>query len=93
MIDLVAADIAFDKHELRVAADTAWTLHFTNNDSGVAHNVVILDANNEEVFRTDTITGPDASGDYAVPALPAGEYTFFCEIHPVPEMTGTLTVE
>lgn len=93
VIDLVAADIAFDKHELRVAADTAWTLHFTNNDSGVAHNVVILDANNEEVFRTDTITGPDASGDYAVPALPAGEYTFFCEIHPVPEMTGTLTVE
>ena len=93
VIELTAADIAFDKHELRVGADTAWTLHFTNDDSGVAHNVVILDANNEEVFRTDTITGPDASGDYAVPALPAGEYTFYCEIHPVPEMTGTLIVE
>ena len=26
VIDLVAADIAFDKHELRVAADTPWTL-------------------------------------------------------------------
>ncbi len=92
MVDLVAADIAFDKHELRVAADTPWTLHYTNQDS-FAHDVVIVDANNEEVFRVQPFSGPDATDDFAVPALPAGEYTFYCEIHPVPEMTGTLIVE
>jgi plastocyanin len=28
-----------------------------------------------------------------VPPLPAGEYTFYCQFHPVPDMTGTLTVQ
>ena len=92
VLELTAADIAFDKHELRVAADTAWTLRFTNEEA-IIHNVVIVDANNEEVFRSGDLTGPDAAGDFAVPPLPAGEYTFYCEYHPVPEMTGTLTVE
>ena len=92
VMELTAADIAFDKHELRVAADTAWTLRFTNEED-IIHNVVIVDANNEEVFRSGDLTGPDAAGDFAVPPLPAGEYTFYCEYHPVPEMTGTLTVE
>jgi cytochrome c oxidase subunit 2 len=91
-IELTAANIAFDKKDLSVAADTAWTLRLANQDP-VAHNVVIVDANNQEVFRSGDVTGPDASGDFAVPALPAGEYTFYCEYHPVPDMTGTLTVQ
>jgi cytochrome c oxidase subunit 2 len=91
-IELAAANIAFDKKELSVAADTAWTLSLSNADS-VPHNVVIVDANNTEVFRSGDVTGPDASGDFAVPPLPAGEYTFYCEYHPVPDMTGTLTVQ
>ena len=41
----------------------------------------------------EPFTGPDATDDFAVPPLPAGEYTFYCEFHPVPEMTGTLIVE
>jgi cytochrome c oxidase subunit II len=92
VVDLVAADVAFDKHELRVAADTPWTLHYTNQDS-FAHDFVIVDADNQEVFRVQPFSGPDATDDFAVPPLPAGEYTFYCEIHPVPEMTGTLIVE
>ena len=90
-IELAAANIAFDKKELSVAADTAWTLRLTNQDT-VVHNVVILDADSNEVFRSGDVTGPDGSGDFAVPPLPAGEYTFYCEYHPVPDMTGTLTV-
>jgi cytochrome c oxidase subunit 2 len=91
VIELTANQIAFDKDEIQVAADTAWTLRFTNLE-GIIHNVVIVDSNNEEVFRTDNLTGPDASGDFAVPALPAGEYTFYCEFHPA-QMVGTLTVQ
>jgi cytochrome c oxidase subunit 2 len=90
VIELTADNIAFDKLELQVAADTPWTLRF-NNAEDVSHNVVIVDADNNEVFRTDTIS--NESKDFAVPALPAGEYTFYCEIHPVPAMTGTLTVQ
>jgi cytochrome c oxidase subunit 2 len=92
VIELTADQIAFDTLELSVAADTPWTLRF-NNAEGVIHNVVIIDADNNEVFRSGDLTGPDASGDFAVPPLPAGEYTFYCEYHPVPEMTGTLTVQ
>ncbi|HEX5579471.1 MAG TPA: cytochrome c oxidase subunit II [Candidatus Limnocylindria bacterium] len=91
-IELAAANIAFDKKELSVAADAAWTLRLSNQDS-VVHNVVIVDAGNNVVFTSGDVTGPDASGDFAVPALPAGEYTFYCEYHPVPDMTGTLTVQ
>ena len=92
VLELVADQIAFDTLELTAAADTPFTLAFTNAE-GVIHNVVILDADSTEVFRTEDLTGPDASGEYAVPPLPAGEYTFYCEYHPVPAMTGTLTVE
>jgi heme/copper-type cytochrome/quinol oxidase subunit 2 len=91
-IELTAADISFDKKDLSVAADTAWTLRLINNDT-VVHDVVIVDSNNTEVFRSGDVTGPGASGDFAVPALPAGEYTFYCLYHPVPDMTGTLTVQ
>jgi heme/copper-type cytochrome/quinol oxidase subunit 2 len=92
VIELTANQIAYDKHEIQVAADTPWTLRFTNQEA-IIHNVVIVNSDNEEVFRTDDLTGPDASGDFAVPPLPAGEYTFYCQYHPVPDMTGTLTVQ
>jgi cytochrome c oxidase subunit 2 len=93
VIELSADNIAYDKLELSAAADTPFTLRFDNRDAGIPHDVVILDSNNQEVFRTDPLTGPD-SGEFAVPALPAGEYTYFCSFHPgVPAMTGTLTVQ
>jgi cytochrome c oxidase subunit 2 len=92
VIELIAQDIAYDKLELTAAADTPFTLQLDNRDDGVPHDVVILDSNNQEVFRTDALTGPD-QGDFAVPPLPAGEYRYFCSFHPVPAMTGTLTVE
>jgi cytochrome c oxidase subunit 2 len=92
VLELVADQVAFDKLELRAAADQSFTLAFTNAE-GLPHNVVILDPDEQEVFRTDDLTGPDASGEFAVPALPAGEYTFYCSFHPVPDMTGTLIVE
>ena len=41
------------------------------------------------IFKGELVTGPKAV-DYAIPALPAGTYTFNCSIHP--NMTGTLTV-
>ena len=92
VLELVADHIAYDKLELQAPADQPFTLRFTNAEA-LPHNVIILDANNQEVFRTDDLTGPNATGGFAVPAQPAGEYTYYCSFHPVPDMTGTLTVE
>jgi cytochrome c oxidase subunit 2 len=92
VVELSAQDIAYDTKTLTAPANEAFTLRFTNHDS-VVHDVVIYDADNNEVFRSGDLTGPDASQDFGVPALPPGTYTYICSYHPVPDMTGTLTVE
>jgi cytochrome c oxidase subunit II len=92
VVEVTADQIRFEPLELTAPADQPFTLRF-NNAEAVIHNVVIYDAENNEVFRSGDLTGPEATGDFAVPALPAGEYTYICEYHPVPDMTGTLIVE
>jgi cytochrome c oxidase subunit 2 len=91
-LDLSAENIAFDTHALSAPVDQGFQIQLTNLE-GVVHNVSIFDADNNKVFTGDPITGPDAAITYQVPALPAGQYTFICDYHPVPDMTGTLTVE
>lgn len=88
-VAISAVNIAFDQSEVEAPADTPFTIRFENNDSGVPHNVEIKDANNQSVFQGEIFNGV-ATRDYAVPALPAGEYTFVCTVHP--NMTGTLSV-
>jgi cytochrome c oxidase subunit 2 len=90
VLDLSAKDIAYDKTDLEAPADQAFAIKFTNNDAGVSHNVAIRDASGAEKFTGEIFPGVD-SRTYAVPALPAGTYTFVCSVHP--NMTGTLTVK
>ncbi len=91
-LSLTAQNIAYDKQTLTVAANTAFTIAFNNQDSGVPHNVSIHkdSPTGQEIFKGDIITGP-AQATYNVPALPAGTYGFVCSVHP--NMTGTLTVQ
>jgi cytochrome c oxidase subunit 2 len=91
VLDLAAKQIEFDTRELTAPAGEAFTIHFTNDDP-VVHNVAVF-RGSEQLFTGDPVTGPDAAVDYVIPPLPPGEYTFQCIYHPVPEMTGTLTVE
>jgi mono/diheme cytochrome c family protein/plastocyanin len=88
-----AATSGFDPTTLEAPADTAFTLVFDNQDTGVPHNVVIQNPDGSNVAMGDTAVfpGPE-SRPYAVPALAAGEYPFVCIVHPT-TMTGTLTVE
>jgi cytochrome c oxidase subunit 2 len=90
-LELTANNISFDKTELQAPADQKFTLKFTNLEA-VPHNVVIVDKDNNQLFKTDDLTGPDASGEFSVPALPAGDYTFYCSFHP-DQMVGKLTVQ
>jgi plastocyanin len=90
VIELAASGVAFSTDTLTAPADTAFTIHFDNQDAGIQHNVAISDANGAEVFKGEIFPGP-AARDYSVPALKAGPYTFVCTVHP--NMTGTLTSE
>ena len=90
VVDLTASNIAFDKSSLQVPAGQAFVIHFDNKDS-TQHNVAIYDSAGKAVFTGEIFAGPKAM-DYQVPALPAGKYTFQCDVHPT-VMTGTLTAQ
>jgi plastocyanin len=91
-----ASTTGFEPTALEVAADTPFTIHFSNEDQGVPHNVQLFegsDTSGDPVWAPDgdaVITGPDEA-EYSVPALSAGTYTFNCLTHPT-TMVGTLTV-
>lgn len=90
VVQVSAVGIAFEQATLDVPADTAFTLEFANNDSGIPHDVDIRDANGTSVFKTDIFNGVETR-TYDVPALPAGAYTFVCTVHPA--MVIDVTVE
>jgi plastocyanin len=89
-----SATSGFDPATLETAANTAFTLTFDNQDSTVAHNLVLQDSAGTAVAvqgDTKPFTGP-ATREYQVPALAAGDYKYICQVHPT-TMVGTLTVK
>ena len=89
-IQLSAQGIEFSTKQLQAPAGKAFSIKFDNNDSGISHNVDILDASNNSIFKGAVFPGV-ASQTYQVAALKAGTYSFICDVHPT-IMTGTLTV-
>lgn len=94
ILKITAEGVAFDVKELSVGAGKAFGIDFDDKDPAGfgGHNVEIRDQSGKAVFDGAVIKDP-AQVRYAVPALPAGTYTFICRIHPVAAMTGTLTVK
>ena len=92
VLQLAAANIAYDQTDLTAPANTPFQIAFTNNDAGIPHNVSIHQGSptGTEVFKGAIFTGV-ATQTYDVPALPAGTYSFVCSVHP--NMVGTLTVK
>jgi plastocyanin len=89
-LQLSAQGIQYSTKELKAPAGKAFSIKFANNDSGISHNVEILDANDTSIFKGAIFPGV-ATQTYQVPALKAGTYSFKCDVHPS-LMTGTLTV-
>jgi cytochrome c oxidase subunit 2 len=89
VVEVSAENIEFSVDEFDVPAGEPFIIRFTNLED-VVHNVSIYDGT-ATLFIGTELTGPDATVDYLVPALEAGEYTFICDFHPIAQMTGTLT--
>jgi plastocyanin len=85
---VVAKDIAFQPTSLTIPADTATQITLDNQDAA-PHNIAIKDGSGATVFKGEIVTQTKTT--YSVNALPAGSYTFWCEVHP--NMTGTLTAQ
>ena len=91
---IVARDIAYNQHALAVPAGAAFTIEFKNQDaSGIVHDIDIRAADGKTVVKDQAVVDGGASAAYAYDALAAGEYVFICSIHPIPMMTGTLSVK
>lgn len=83
----------FSPSALSLEPARATELEFDNQDV-IGHNIWILngpDETAEPLFQGADVPGPGQSV-YQVPAMPEGEYFFFCELHPGTAMEGTITV-
>ena len=90
--DLVAVQIAFDLKALEVPAGQPFGIRFDNQDSpGVPHDVDIRTQDGTVLQNQPTIDGGQTT-TYTYQPLEAGTYVFICSVHPIPAMTGTLTV-
>jgi cytochrome c oxidase subunit 2 len=89
VLKISATGSQFSTHELQAPAGRPFKIEFTNNDD-IGHNVAIYKGD-QALFHGTIFTGPGTK-TYVVDALPAGDYTFICDVHPVPAMTGKLTV-
>jgi plastocyanin len=85
---VTAAGMRFDVSQLRLAARVPVEVDLVNRDVGQRHNVAIY-RGSAVIARGAPVTGPSAVA-YDFGPLPAGTYTFRCEI--VPDMSGTLRV-
>jgi plastocyanin len=86
-VQISANNIAFEQTTVSAPAGTAFVITFDNKEAQ-PHNIQIKDGSGTSMFKGDIVQGPKQV-DYQVPALPAGSYTFVCDVHP--NMTGTLT--
>jgi cytochrome c oxidase subunit 2 len=86
VVKLSATGTKFSTDRIEVPAGQPFVIHFDITDSQ-NHNVAIF-SGEQNLFTGEIFQGPGAR-DYQVPALPAGEYQFVCQVH-LALMTGTI---
>jgi plastocyanin len=91
-LTVVAKGVAFDTHALSIGAGKAFTIAFQNQDPGVPHNIQLRASDGSVIQDQPTIDGGQSTV-YHFQSLQPGTYTFICKVHPIPSMTGTLTVK
>jgi mono/diheme cytochrome c family protein/plastocyanin len=91
--EITAAGVSYDKKELQVPANTPFQITFKVNDPGQMHDVDIRKDDKTTVVVDQQPIPDGQTANYVYQGLPAGTYVFICSIHPIPAMTGTLTVK
>jgi hypothetical protein len=86
-----AAATGFAETELSALTNDDITICFDNQDTGVQHNVNVLDQPDGTSFAAGSIIIGPAQELLDVPGQPAGSYFYRCDVHPT-TMTGTLSV-
>jgi hypothetical protein len=89
-VTVEAKNVAFSQTSWTGPASRPFTIAFSNQDPNTPHNIQLTDSSGAIVFKGDIFNGVDTS-IYQVPALPVGDYTFSCVVHP--SMTGTATLQ
>jgi plastocyanin len=90
---IVAQAIAFDVKELKAVADQPFKILFRNEDpSSVPHDVDVRQSDGKTVVQDHPTINGGQEVVYEFEPLPAGSYVYICSVHPIPAMTGTLTV-
>jgi plastocyanin len=86
---ITAKGNAFQNPTVTLPADKPTKVFFKNLDSQ-PHNIAIYkdSSASQKIFVGETIN--DSAKVYDVPAIPAGDYFFRCDVHP--EMTGKVVV-
>ena len=92
-LPLAAKAFTFDKTSLDAPAGKPFTIFFTNQDPATTPHDVEIRTTSGTVIKAQPPTSGGTSQAYQYDALDAGTYTFICSIHPIPGMTGTLTVK
>jgi plastocyanin/mono/diheme cytochrome c family protein len=92
-LNVTASQIAFDVKTLDAPANAAFAIHFVNQDAGIPHNVEIRKSDGTTVVQDNPVLNTTGEITYVINPLAAGTYEFICKIHPIPAMTGTLTVK
>lgn len=90
-LTIVASGIAWSKTQLFALPDVPLTLTVDNQDNGIPHNIVFFEGaepGGTEIARTEIETGPVTQTLNFGP-LAAGDYYYYCEVHP--NMEGVLT--
>jgi plastocyanin len=90
---VVAKGIKFDQTSLQVPAGQPFTITLKNEDPATTtHDIDIHDTGGAVVKDQAPIPGGSEQA-YQYDPLEPGEYQFICSVHPIPQMTGTLTVQ
>ena len=93
-LQVEAKDITFNVKTLEVAANTPFVIDFKNDDpAAITHDIEIRQSDGTTVVQKQQAIPGGTEQPYQYNPLPAGTYTFICSIHPVANMTGTLTVK
>jgi plastocyanin len=92
-LEVRAEGIQYTVKELTVTAGQPFAIHFINADpAGVFHDVDIRTPDGQTILQDQATIDGGTDVVYQYTALEAGEYRYICSIHPIPQMTGTLTV-